>query len=671
MVSRWILTLGIIAVIATALAAPAAAFGVAKIGDFVWLDLNEDGIQDSINEPGVQGVTVTLHRVSDGYQWTTTTNAHGYYKFVKKGAEFYLVFDLPTGYEFSPQNAGSDDTVDSDANVNTGRTQNFTVHNGSEDMTWDAGIYIPAQDPGIELEKTADASVVPPGAQVTYTYRVKNIGAVTLYNVTITDDNGTPGDTTDDFVVATIPSLNPGEEKTYTYTVTLTFPMCDPDAGQVGTFSTQLLPSGDVKFTYTQSKHLIDNTYGVNTSPLYGKEVKFRERVGSDKAQFSLTNGDGDQVLDFHVDYISEAASYPSGYGTLGVTGGDGSMHTGDPAHILSCNTSLSDNLNQSPAFYGYTVDSPPEPNASWDYYNSYTVVVSAAAFGPSGFGSVTVNEVHNSPGGRYEPEPCEDCIKNIATVTATTGDGQTLTASDWAEVCVTGGGPSPGKGEVEIKKTAKPNRIQSGDQVTYTYEVKNTGPVTLHNLTVIDDNGTPGLVGDDFLVGTAASLDPNKKVTFSVTLTLTVPCPSSKQDVVNIATVTGTDDNGKPVTDSDDAKVSVSGCTPSTLSMTKTASPATVVTYTYTIENTGPSPLANITVTDDNGTPGDTSDDFLVGTVASLAPGAQTTLSVTLTITSSSQSVTNIATAIGTDTGTGRTVTATAQATVTVSVSQ
>lgn len=97
------------------------------------------------------------------------------------------------------------------------------------------------------------------------------------------------------------------------------------------------------------------------------------------------------------------------------------------------------------------------------------------------------------------------------------------------------------------------------------------------------------------------------------------------------------------------------------------------MVTYTYTVENTGQSPLADITVTDDNGTPGATDDDFPVGTIPSLAPGEQATLSVTLTVTSPSrsQSVTNTATATGTDTDTGQEVTATAQATVTVSVSK
>ncbi len=680
MISRSILTLGIVVVLVSVLAGPAAAICTATIGDFVWLDLDRDGIQDS-NEPGVEGVTVTLHRVLNGYDWVRTTDAQGYYHLPSVACgEYYLVFDCPTGYEFTQQDAGSDDTVDSDADPLTGRTQNVMLTNGTADMTWDAGIYLPEEEPGIELEKTADASVVPQGGQVTYTYRVKNIGTVTLYNVTIIDDNGTPGATADDFVVATIPVLNPGEEKTYTFTVTLTLPMCADIDGQptnVGFLSTQVLANGDVKITYIQSRNVVDNTYGANATGYHEHRLAtFKDRVNSDNAEFSLTNGAGDEVLAFEVDYITASSSYPSGYGTLGVTGGDGSMITGDAADVVSCSTSLTTNLNQSPAFYGYTTDSPPEPNPSWDYFNSYTVVVSGAAFGASGFGTVTVPAVHNSPPCRYEPEPCEGCVTNIATVAAVTDSGEELTASDWAEVCI--GDATPTDPGVSLTKTASPTTVPSGGEVTYTYTVKNTGATTLYDVTVMDDNGTPEDAGDDFLVVTIASMAPGEQATFSLTLTLTNTSSSRKKRVTNIATVTAVTDSGQEVTDSDEATVDVKkgkkdGPPSSALSLTKTASPVTVVTYTYTVENTGQSPLADIIVTDDNGTPKTADDDFLVGTIPSLAPGEQATLSVTLTVTSSSRSksVTNTATATGTNTDTGQEVTATAKATVTVSVSK
>lgn len=57
-------------------------------------------------------------------------------------------------------------------------------------------------------------------------------------------------------------------------------------------------------------------------------------------------------------------------------------------------------------------------------------------------------------------------------------------------------------------------------------------------------------------------------------------------------------------------------------------------VTYHYLVTNTGPLTLDGITVTDDNGTPGEPGDDFLVDCpVTSLAPAASMTCSTTLEI--------------------------------------
>ena len=56
-----------------------------------------------------------------------------------------------------------------------------------------------AQAPGIALDKTADRDVVTAtGQTVTYTYTVENTGNVSLNDVTIVDDAGTPGNPADD-----------------------------------------------------------------------------------------------------------------------------------------------------------------------------------------------------------------------------------------------------------------------------------------------------------------------------------------------------------------------------------------------------------------------------------------------------------------------------------------
>jgi hypothetical protein len=178
-----------------------------------------------------------------------------------------------------------------------------------------------------------------------------------------------------------------------------------------GTLTTTQLPDGDIEATFVQG--YADNTYGTNASPLWGKQGHtFNDLLGSDKAEFQFTDSKGNVVLAFDVDYIGQAksspvtianglsVSYPSGYGTLGVLGGDGKMITGDSSNIKYIDTTLTDDLN-NPEFNpvthpGTLVNSPTSPD--WNNVNGYTVIISAAAFGSNGFGSVAIPQIHDSP---------------------------------------------------------------------------------------------------------------------------------------------------------------------------------------------------------------------------------------------------------------------------------
>jgi len=87
------------------------------IGDFVWNDLNCDGIQDS-GEPGIAGVTVTLKDLASGTVLaTTTTDASGFYWFANLCFGDYRVeVTTPSGFTPSPVGVGSDITIDSNPN---------------------------------------------------------------------------------------------------------------------------------------------------------------------------------------------------------------------------------------------------------------------------------------------------------------------------------------------------------------------------------------------------------------------------------------------------------------------------------------------------------------------------------------------------------------------------
>ncbi|WP_170061104.1 SdrD B-like domain-containing protein [Spirosoma aerolatum] len=126
--------------------APASCtVALASLGDFVWIDLNKDGIQDGI-EPGIEGVNVTLF-INGVASTTTATDASGLYSFtgLTPGSSFsYSVgFTAPTGYTTTTPLSGTDKAKDSDADLITGKTASVTLAPGEFNQTLDAGYIAP------------------------------------------------------------------------------------------------------------------------------------------------------------------------------------------------------------------------------------------------------------------------------------------------------------------------------------------------------------------------------------------------------------------------------------------------------------------------------------------------------------------------------------------------
>jgi hypothetical protein len=120
------------------------------IGNYVWLDVDTDGIQDTGEITGLQNITVTLYSVGpDGDKGggddveadTTTTNSTGYYSFTTRAGSYYLEFTPLTGYSLSPQDVGGSDAEDSDPDPSTMQTDVTILTSGETDNTWDAGMY--------------------------------------------------------------------------------------------------------------------------------------------------------------------------------------------------------------------------------------------------------------------------------------------------------------------------------------------------------------------------------------------------------------------------------------------------------------------------------------------------------------------------------------------------
>jgi len=114
----------------------------AEFGDFVWDDTNMNGMQ-SDNEPGIEGITISLFNCDDSLLATSTTDANGFYLFSGLDAGDYVVgFALPDDYVFTSMDHGDNDSLDSDVDPETGMTQCITLSEDESNLTIDAGMYI-------------------------------------------------------------------------------------------------------------------------------------------------------------------------------------------------------------------------------------------------------------------------------------------------------------------------------------------------------------------------------------------------------------------------------------------------------------------------------------------------------------------------------------------------
>ena len=120
----------------------AGFFKPASLGDYVFNDINHDGIQTP-GEPGIPGVVVTLYLNGTAVA-TTTTNGSGLYSFtgLTPGTtnNYVVGFGTPTGYTATTPLSGTDKTVDS--NPVGGFTASVTLSSGESNSTVDAGFYV-------------------------------------------------------------------------------------------------------------------------------------------------------------------------------------------------------------------------------------------------------------------------------------------------------------------------------------------------------------------------------------------------------------------------------------------------------------------------------------------------------------------------------------------------
>lgn len=114
----------------------------AEIGDRVWADLDQDGLQDA-GEPGIDGVTVELYDGSNNLLDTRTTRAGSYLFSNLEEGDYRVKVVAPAGYSVATQDAGTDDAVDSDVATSDGRTAVISLGPGESRLHVDAGLIPP------------------------------------------------------------------------------------------------------------------------------------------------------------------------------------------------------------------------------------------------------------------------------------------------------------------------------------------------------------------------------------------------------------------------------------------------------------------------------------------------------------------------------------------------
>ena len=202
-------------------------------------------------------------------------------------------------------------------------------------------------------------------------------------------------------------------------------------------------PANDyVKVRISLSKNLVDNTYG-SSAIGWGSGHTFNDLLNSEYLTMALYDTSNVKQMELKLDYLSADAGSPSGYGSLGVSGGDGSLISGTISDVLNVTTSMDVNLND----YSYLLtSSSPSTNSNYDinplYPNWifdvwYEVDVKLSAFGTKGFGSASIVGFETSP-SKLGPTSytltqggcCELQVSIVGTDSICSGNSTLLTAN-------------------------------------------------------------------------------------------------------------------------------------------------------------------------------------------------------------------------------------------------
>jgi len=165
-----------------------------SIGNFIWKDLNDNGLQDA-SEPGVKGVIIQLlnNDNNDALMATDTTDTNGYYEFTGLDSGNYKVKivlnSLPDTCQISPKkdvtSNGGNDTNDSDFDPTTAESPIININTletgiAKDNPTIHAALIIPCIKPVWTLTSTPICS--PSTAVYSVSFSIANKNGILKVN---------------------------------------------------------------------------------------------------------------------------------------------------------------------------------------------------------------------------------------------------------------------------------------------------------------------------------------------------------------------------------------------------------------------------------------------------------------------------------------------------------
>jgi len=147
--------------------------------------------------------------------------------------------------------------------------------------------------------------------------------------------------------------------------------------------------------------------------------------------------------------------------------------------------------------------------------------------------------------------------ITNTATLAATPTQGTLAPETDSASVTVED--PAP---DLKLEKTASATTdVAVGDVITYTYEVANSGNVTMNAVSISDAHSGTGTLSA--VTPASVDLNPGDSQTFTATYTVTQADVDAGTPITNTATANATPATGTYIPVTDDETVTVEAPTP------------------------------------------------------------------------------------------------------------